>query len=237
MTTYSNARNVLAVLAVAGGTFMAPAAFAQTTLSASECRSILQMDRSLVRPRIFQACQGFVNSLGEDDLYNRQQASGNGNGGVNPGTPGGSGGSGGSGSGNSANGTLTITASALRNGRLGADACLGLTDGATQSCSLVQVNAATGMRSMLLGHDGSILNADVDVANHNLLDADVAGTGSGLAVDADLAGHDLADVSAGSGSGGGLSVDADLGGHDLADVSIGGEDGLSVGVGGINILN
>jgi hypothetical protein len=172
-----------------------------------------------------------MGSLDEGDQYNRQQASGNGNGGVNPGTPGGSGG------GNSANGTLMITASALRNGRLGADACLGMTNGATRICSLVQVNAATGMRNMLLGHDGSILNADVDVANHNLLDADVAGTGSGLAVDADLAGHDLADVSAGSGSGGGLSVDADLGGHDLADVSIGGEDGLSVGVGGINILN
>ncbi|QXT38318.1 hypothetical protein [Gymnodinialimonas ceratoperidinii] len=235
MTTYSNARNVLGVLLIAGGTVMGTSAVnAQTTLSASECRSILQMDRSLVRPRIFQACQGLMNRIGEGDGDNRQQITRSRTGGGNPGNPGSPGGSDG---GNSASGTLTVTASALRNGRLGADACIDLTNGATQSCSLVQVSAATGTRQMLLGHDGTILNANVDVGGHDLLDATVAGSDSGLSVDADLAGHDLADVTVGSGDSGGLGVDADLGGHSLAEVEVGGDSGLSLEVVGINILN
>mmetsp|Transcript_581 Transcript_581/g.927 ORF Transcript_581/g.927 Transcript_581/m.927 type:complete len:235 (+) Transcript_581:24-728(+) len=234
MTTYSNARKVLGVLLIAGGTAMATSAVnAQTTVSASECRTILEMDRSLVRPRIFQACSSLMGRMGEDDPSDRQQVSRETGGGnpANPGSPGGSGG------GNSDNATLTVTASAVQTGRLGADACLGMTNGATQSCSLVQVQAATGTRTMLLGHDGTILNANVDLGRHDLLDANVAGSSSGLSVDADLAGHDLVDASVGSGGNGGLSVGADLGGHSLAEVGIGGETGLSLGVVGVNILN
>ena len=117
---------------------------------------------------------------------------------------------------------------------LSAEVCLSMTGGASSRCRLVSGSLTVGSVPVLLGADGTILNASVGAGGTGLLDATVIG-GNGLAVDVDVLGHDLADVGVGlGGSGGGIGVDVGLGGQEVAGVEVGGSGGLiDVDLGGL----
>lgn len=240
---FTKTLGVTAILA--SGIAIGNGAQAQTTMSLSECREVLAMDRNLVRRNVYDACASALAEYDARDVATSSRDPSD----PDPTTPtGGGDGSGGSGSGGS---LLTITASALRDGLLDASVCAGLSGGSTSTCSLVMVQTSLGPRQMLLDGSGNILDADVDVGGSSLLAASVGGSGQSL-LEATVAGGSIAEVSAGGESlveasvaggsiaevsaGGESLVDASVGGGSIADVSVG-SGGIDVSVAGIDLLN
>jgi hypothetical protein len=212
--------NTLCALSMASGVAVAAtAASAQTT---SECRDIVSMGASVVRADVYQACSNALAALDSPEPV--QQPAAAARPAQQPAQEETASERSGQGNGLSASGQLTVTASALRRGRLDAGVCAGMTGGSVRVCSLVAVQTPSGPRNMLLARSGAVLVADVDIHGRQFLDLTAAAGGSGATVDADLRGHNLADVAVSRGGGGvsagssvdvggvGVSVEASVGG-------------------------